>query len=193
MQDSEKHLIEAAQQGCVAAFEKLILPFESKMVSLAAGLLTPPDEAEDIYQEAMLNAYQALPKFRMQSQFSTWLYRIVVNTALASQRGLKQRFMRFLNGQAELNSKADDDGFLSTPASEETPEKDIHNAQLSQAIKIALASLSDKERAAFVLCHQQEFKVTDAAEVMLCSEGAIKSYLFRAREKMRTQLQVFMR
>lgn len=193
MQNPEKSLIQEAQQGSVRAFEQLISQVDKNMLSLAAGLVSCPYEAEDIYQEAMLKAFKALPRFRMESQFGTWLYRILVNTAISYRRKLKNNWVRLISSdqpEFEQNSYSNPNSQF---ASAENPESKLLNQQLSEAISKALEHLSDKERIAFVLCHQQEFKIGDAAQVMAVSQGAVKSYLFRAREKMRLQLQDFIR
>ena len=197
----EKDLIAAAQQGSVGAFEQLINQMERKMLSLAAGLATTPDEAEDIYQEAMLSAFKAMPKFRLESQFSTWLYRIVVNTAISSRRKLKNKLSRLIvtdRSSYDDNIDHKDMEHYGLPGSglaanglPNNPEAELMNEQLNRAIAQAVASLSDKERIAFVLCHQQDVKIFEAAQVMDCQEGTVKSYLFRAREKMREQLQAY--
>lgn len=187
LQHSETDLILAAQGGSVVAFEQLIVRSQSKMLSLAAGLAATPDEAEDIYQDAMLSAFKALAGFNRQSQFSTWLYRILINTALSRRRKIKHVFI-------SLFSSSDDEfSQVAQYNLTEGPEAELHNQELNRAIHRALGSLSDKERVAFVLCHQQEFKISEAAKVMICSDGAVKSYLFRGREKMRVQLTEYLR
>lgn len=191
MEALERDLIESAQQGNAAAFEQLISPLEKQMLSTAASLASSPDDGEDIYQDAMINAFKALPGFRMESRFNTWLYRILLNTAMGNRRKLKNRLSRFIfNDKTQTEENASQSAFESY-GHENNPEAVLLNAQLSSAINRALASLSDKERIAFVLCHQQELKMKEAARVMECSDGTVKSYLFRAREKMRTQLKAF--
>ena len=199
---NENELIIKAQNGCISSFERLIKQIDKKMLSLAAGLASTHDEAEDIYQEAMLTAYKALPKFRMQSQFSTWLYRIVVNTAISSRRKLRNKINSLIYGHSQgkrtgeystneygetwesYESFAPGDGI-------EEPDSAMINEQLSIAISKALSDLSERERIAFVLCHQQELKMIDAAQIMQCSDGAIKNYLFRARQKMQVALREY--
>lgn len=176
----QNELIDAAQRGSVRAFEQLIVNVEQEMLSLAAGLASYPDEADDIYQDAILNAYKALPKFRADSQFGTWLYRIVVNTALDYKRKLSHQLSRRLYSEDEQDIEYYDD-----------PTKNMENNQLSHSIHRALKLLSEKERVAFVLCHQQELTITHAAQIMKCTEGSVKSYLFRARDKLRKLLQEF--
>jgi len=192
---NENELIIKAQNGCISSFETLIKKIDKKMLSLAAGLASSHDEAEDIYQEAMLTAYKALPKFRMQSQFSTWLYRIVVNTAISSRRKLRNKINSLIYGHSQ-GKKIDVHGenwesyeSYSTGDEIDEPDSAMINEQLSKAIAKALSNLSERERIAFVLCHQQEIKMIDAAQIMQCSDGAIKNYLFRARQKMQVALQ----
>ncbi len=144
-----------------------------------------------VFQEAMIKAYNALPKFRMDSQFSTWLYRIVVNTALSSRRKLKNRLSKFIYSSEFLEKKDPEVCNEAFSKTNKGPENELLILQLNKAIKKALLSLSDKERIAFVLCHQQEFKIKEAAGVMRCGEGAVKSYLFRAREKLKKELAEF--
>lgn len=178
--ENQTQLIEAAQKGSVKAFEKLISQLQGNMLSVAAGLSQFVDDAEDIYQEAIINAYAALPRFRGDSQFSTWLYRITVNTALAYKRNTSNRLSRF---------EAAEDNAANSLRSDSSPQHYVENERLNAAISKAIDTLSDQERVAFVLCHQQELPIADAAEIMDCSKGAIKSYVFRSRNKLRKQLQ----
>ncbi len=194
---NEKELIIKAKEGCIRSFEQLIQKTDRKMLSLAAGLSSTHDEAEDIYQEAMLTAYKALPNFRMQSRFSTWLYRIVVNTAISSRRKLRNKINSLIYGHSTEGKFEENDSKIQgyenyAPARGiEEPDSIMINQQLGQAISNALSSLSEKERIAFVLAHQQELRIIDTAKIMQCSDGAVKNYLFRARRKMQVALQEY--
>jgi len=161
------------------------------MLSVAAGLASSPDEADDIFQEAMINAYRALPKFRSESRFTTWLYRIVVNAAMDHRRKLKSQFKYFVSDSIPKNSESTYGREYELYSTGETSETEMQNEQLSRAINRALKELSETEKIAFVLCHQQGLKMSEAAGIMRCSEGAIKNFLFRARAKMREQLKEF--
>lgn len=163
------------------------------MLSVAAGLASSPDDADDIFQDAMINAYRALPKFRKDSQFNTWLYRIVVNAAMDHHRKLKSKLKYFVSNTISTNSGETFENNYEQYSNGDTSESELHNQRLSQAISDALTYLSAKERISFVLCHQQGLKMEDAAGVMQCSVGAIKNFLFRARQKMREQLEPFTR
>ena len=138
MQNPEKSLIEAAQQGDIGAFEQLISQVEKSMLSLATGLVSCPYEAEDIYQDAMLKAYKALPRFRMESQFATWLYRILVNTAISNRRKLKNKLVHLVSSdQPDFRQDNYATPYLQN-ASEGNPESELLNQQLSEAINKAL-------------------------------------------------------
>ena len=155
------------------------------MLAVAAGVAHCPDDANDIYQDAMIAAYRSLPNFKSDSKFSTWLYRIVVNTALSHRRQLK----RVLQQLVSLKSSYDNQEYYCTDG--QTPESRMLSEELSEQINSALGKLAPRERMAFVLCHQQEFKLREAAEVMSCSVNSIKSYLFRARGTMQKQLKAY--
>ncbi len=184
--NEQLQLIEAAQRGSVGAFEQLIIGVERQMLALAAGLANFPDEADDIFQEAVLNAYRALPKFRGDSQFSTWLYRIFVNTAMRYQSKLSHRWSRHASPDYESETASE----YYSVSSKNSPHQEEESRQIGSAIHKAMQQLSDQERVAFVLCHQQEISISEAAAIMECSDGSVKSYVFRAREKMRKQLHM---
>jgi len=182
--DTQRAMIVLAQQGDTAAFERLIRPFADRMLSVAAGLAIHKHESDDIYQDAMMTAFRSIQSFKGQSQFSTWLYRVVVNTSISLQRKPSALLARLMSkAMSEHDIDVED-----LEHYELDPEQRLANQQLSTAINKALSTLSKQERIAFVLCHQQELTVNEAADVMQCSDGSVKSYLFRSREKMRAQL-----
>lgn len=185
--DTQSAMVALAQQGDTAAFERLIRPLADRMLSVAAGLATYKHETDDIYQHAMMTAFRSIASFKGQSQFSTWLYRVVVNTAISMQRKPSAILARLIS---KASSEHDVD-VEDLEHYELNPEQRLANEQLSGAINKALSTLSKQERIAFVLCHQQKLTVKGTADVMLCSEGSVKSYLFRSREKMRVQLSNF--
>lgn len=182
LQETEAELVDAAQNGNVAAFERLIRASERQMLAVAAGFAPTPDDANDIFQDAMLAAYKALPAFKLESKFSTWLHRIVVNTALSSRRKLQRRWRKMSALQAEYEQEEH-------YVDRQTPEAQALDAELNSRINRAMARLSDNERMAFVLCHQQGFRIREAAEIMRSSENAVKVMLFRARKKLQAELK----
>lgn len=181
LKETEEELVKSAQTGNIAAFERLIRLLESQMLAVAAGFAHTPDDANDIYQDAMLAAYRALPKFKMESKFSTWLHKIVVNTALSNRRKLKRTWQKMAAVQREYEHE---EKYVET----HSPESSMMDSELNRQITKALTKLTDTERIAFVLCHQQGFKIREAAEVMSCTDNSVKIVLFRARNKLKEQL-----
>ncbi|HBP99256.1 MAG TPA: hypothetical protein DD672_02110 [Gammaproteobacteria bacterium] len=90
LRETEDKLVRSAQASNIAAFERLVSSFERQMLAVAAWFAHTPDDANDIYQDTVLAAYRALPNFKLESKFSTWLHKIIVNTALSNRRKLKR-------------------------------------------------------------------------------------------------------
>ena len=181
LRETEEELVRSAQTGNIAAFERLVRAFERQMLAVAAGFAHTPDDANDIYQDAMLAAYRALPNFKLESKFSTWLHKIVVNTALSYRRKLKRTWQKMNAVQSEHEQQEKYvDGY--------GPDSSMLDDELGGQINKALNRLTDSERMAFVLCHQQGFKLREAAEVLGCSDNSIKVMLFRARKKLQEEL-----
>ena len=101
LKETEEELVRSAQTGNIAAFERLVRLLERRMLAVAAGFAHTPDDANDIFQDAMLAAYRALPNFKLESKFSTWLHKIVVNTALSNRRKLKRTWQKMAAVQSE--------------------------------------------------------------------------------------------
>ena len=181
LRETEDEFVRSAQAGDVAAFENLMRLLERQMLATAAGFAHTPDDANDIYQDAMLAAYKALPNFKLESKFSTWIHKIVVNTALSNRRKLKRTWQKMAAVQAEYEQ-------VEKYTDKRSPESNMLDSELSCAINQAMTRLSDTERIAFVLCHQQGFKLKEAAEVMSCTENSVKVVLFRARNKLKARL-----
>ena len=190
LSETEEELVKAAQAGNTVAFSRLIRAFEAQMLAVANGFTSDPADADDIYQDAMIAAFKALPRFKLESKFGTWLYRIVVNTALSHRRKLKRVWQRLAPNRSEEDGDILDEQAC---AQYETPEAEVLNRELNGRINQALESLTDKERMAFVLCHQQGFKIREAAEMLSSSDNLIKVSLFRARKKLRAELDQYQR
>ena len=181
LQETEEELVRSAQTGNIAAFERLVMALERQMLAVAAGFAHTPDDANDIFQDAMLAAYRALPNFKLESRFSTWMHKIVVNTALSNRRKLKRSWQKITALQTEYEHQEQ-------YVENQSPESTVLDGELNTQINRAMKRLTDSERIAFVLCHQQGFKLREAAEIMNCSESSVKVILFRARKKLKEQL-----
>jgi len=181
LQETEEQLVRSAQTGNIAAFERLVMALERQMLVVAAGFAHTPDDANDIFQDAMLAAYRALPNFKLESRFSTWMHKIVVNTALSNRRKLKRSWQKITALQTEYEHQEQ-------YVENQSPESTVLDGELNTQINRAMKRLTDSERIAFVLCHQQGFKLREAAEIMNCSESSVKVIFFRARKKLKEQL-----
>ncbi|NKB71350.1 MAG: sigma-70 family RNA polymerase sigma factor [Candidatus Latescibacteria bacterium] len=181
MDAEELTWIERAQEGDAWAFEQLVRRYEQRLLGLVCDIAGSLEDGQDVYQEALIAAYRALPRYRGESAFYTWLYRIGVNRALR----FRQQKRRWAALQVE-ETAVDSTGKV------EGPEEALLAAECRQQVQGALERASPQERAAFALCHHQGFKITEAAAMMDCSSGTVKSYLFRARSKVKAALAAYM-
>lgn len=182
MDEAERDWIRRARDGDGWAFEQLVSRYDGQILALARDMVGNVPDAQDVYQEALIAAFEGLPRFRQDSEFSTWLYRIAVNKALRF-RGQRQR-------RHVVHERSASDAPAATPAV--ATDRRVLEAELREQLDEALAALSGRERAAFVLCHRQGLRIDRAAELMECSAGSVKSYLFRGREKIRGALEAYM-
>ncbi len=189
MDEREKGLIIRAQNGDHYAFELLVSNYDRQVLNLAYSIVGSIEDAQDIYQEALISAYKALPKFKFKSSFFTWLYRIAVNKSITFKQKKLRTNTVSISKSDENSFSADHDLRISHT---DTPEHNSVNSELKDEIENAILNLSSKERMAFVLCHQQGHKIRETAELMDCTIGTVKSYLFRAREKLKSDLKSYM-
>jgi len=149
------------------------------------------DLVEDIAQETFIRAYRALPNFRGDSAFYTWLYRIAVNTAKKALMGLKRDPLLTESAMASMDE--DDDGGGSRVENElsdgETPESLMASRQVAQAVNEAIEALSDDLRQAITLREIDGLSYEEIAELMACPIGTVRSRIFRAREAIAIRLK----
>jgi RNA polymerase sigma-70 factor (ECF subfamily) len=167
--------VHAAQQGNRSAFEWLVRRHQPRALAVALGVLHHKEDARDACQEAFLRAYRALDRFDGQSQFSTWLHRIVVNICIDRLR-LKSASTVALDDVAGILPSDDD------------PARTVEGLQLGGRIGAALGQLSPKHRVALVLREVQGLSYQEIASAMDCSVGTVMSRLFHARKRMQALL-----
>jgi RNA polymerase sigma-70 factor, ECF subfamily len=184
-QDTE--LITKAQQGDITAFEELVFKYDKNVLSIAAQFVHSAEDAKDIYQEVLIRVFKGLPKFRFQSEFSTWMYRIATNVCLTHTAGRKKHFHRSFD---DRDDDADDGHHpLHTAVSDDPlPDEAVMNEELSRQLTTALERLSPQQRMVFTLKHLQGLKLRDIASMMQCTEGTVKKHLFTAMQRMRKHL-----
>jgi RNA polymerase sigma-70 factor (ECF subfamily) len=176
--DIDQQLVERVQAGDKRAFDLLVGKYQHKIIGLVGRYVYDHHEAMDIAQEAFIKAYRALPRFRGDSAFYTWLYRIAINTAknhLVS-RGRRPPDVDVDVADAEYFDGDNDLREL------ENPENSLFRDELELAVKKALDQLPEDLRAALTLREFEGMSYEDIAMVMDCPVGTVRSRIFRARE-----------
>lgn len=183
----DQQLVERVQQGDKRAFDLLVVKYQRKLARLLSQLVRDPAEVEDIAQETFIKAYRALPSFRGDSAFYTWLYRIGINTAknfLVSQgRKVPTIEGNFDNEDAENFEEAAKYKEVSTPESE------LMSKQVAQTVNKTLDSLPEELRTAIILREIEGLSYEDIASMMGCPIGTARSRIFRAREAIAEKLR----
>jgi RNA polymerase sigma-70 factor (ECF subfamily) len=175
---SDQLLVERARRGDRRAFDLLVLKYQQRIVKLVTRYVRDPSEALDVSQEAFVKAFRALPAFRGDSAFYTWLYRIAINTAKNHVASLQRRPVEY-----DLDTQDPDQHDLSVRLrEEETPEGLAMQEQLRQAISEAIAALPEELRTAIMLREVEGLSYEEIAEAMDCPVGTVRSRIFRARE-----------
>lgn len=184
--DHEEHaLIKEAQRGNLLAFDSLVHRYDKTVLRLAYSLVNNTADAEDIGQEVFVRVYRNLNKFRFDSAFSTWLYRVVVNYCINYRKKKSKARTHSLD---EPNEDRAPDWRPTLKGQELDPEASMLNQELSEQIDRAMAHLSKQQKTVFVLRHYHGLKLKDIADIMQCAEGTVKNYLFRATQKMQSLL-----
>ncbi len=175
---TDQQLVERVQKGDTRAFDLLVLKYQHKIFSLIGRYVRDADEVQDVAQEAFIKAYRALPNFRGDSAFYTWLYRIAINT---SKNYLVSRSRRPPGKDVEV----EDAEYYESGSSLreiETPESALFGAELKQVVETAIADLPEDLRTAVTLREFDGLSYEEIAEVMECPVGTVRSRIFRARE-----------
>jgi RNA polymerase sigma-70 factor, ECF subfamily len=185
MTDQEENdLILQAQRGNVLAFEQLVHTYDRHVLSLALSLMQNEEDAKDIYQEVFIRVYKALPKFRMDSKFSTWLHRIVTNVCLTHRSRRKRYEYTSLDQNKEGSLPLSE-----TLADKSSSDSRTRNTEIQERVQQAMHALSPQQKLVFSLRHFEGFKLREIAVRMNCAEGTVKKYLFTATERLREQLK----
>lgn len=174
----DQRLVDRVKEGDKKAFDVLVLKYQHKIVKLVMRYIRDPAEALDVSQEAFIKAYRALPKFRGESAFYTWLYRIAINTAKNHIVSMNRKPLDYdLDPQNsdgyEIPSKLRDD---------DSPEKILQREELREALEEAIDSLPEELRVAIVLREVDGLSYEEIAETMECPVGTVRSRIFRARD-----------
>jgi RNA polymerase sigma-70 factor, ECF subfamily len=188
--DADALLVERVKRGDVRAFEMLVVKYQRRIERLIGRMVRDSDLVQDIAQESFIRAYRALPQFRGESAFYTWLYRIAVNTAKKFLMDLKRDP---LVSETSLNQHQDDGDETSRVESEltdgETPEALLASKQIAREVNAAIGALSEDLRQAITLREIEGLSYEEIADVMNCPIGTVRSRIFRARESIAERLR----
>ncbi len=180
----ETELIEAYQAGDASAFDELVDLYKQRAYSLAYRWAQNREDALDICQEAFLRMYRALDKWRPRSSIFTWLYRVIINLSIDLRRKkVRERFIP-LEGQNGDSPHV----VVRVPASDISPWQAAEVKELGQSIRKTAMLLPKRQQKAFVLRFYEGLHIREIAQIMRCSEGAVKASLFQAVRKMRRML-----
>ena len=185
-QTSDQLLVQTVQQGDRRAFDALVLRYQQRIVKLVMRYVHDPVEAQDVAQEAFIKAYRALPSFRGDSAFYTWLYRIGINTAknyLVAQGRRAPTSTQFDSEEAETFESADQLRDINTP------ESLLMSKQIGKTVNDAIDALPEELRTAITLREIDGLSYEEIAKIMDCPIGTVRSRIFRAREAVAERLR----
>jgi RNA polymerase sigma-70 factor (ECF subfamily) len=182
----DQELVERAQRGDKQAFGLLVEKYQRKLARLLSRFVRDPAEVEDVTQEAFIKAYRALPKFRGDSAFYTWLYRIGINTA--------KNYLMAAGRRAPTSTGVDSDEAEGLAEGEQlrdinTPESLILSREIGDTVNATMEGLPEELRTAIQLREIEGMSYEDIAQIMNCPIGTVRSRIFRAREAIAEQLK----
>lgn len=187
--DVDAALVERVRQGDARAFEMLVVKYQRRIERLIGRMVRDTDLVADIAQETFIRAYRALPQFRGESAFYTWLYRIAVNTAKKALVDLKRDPLVVEAAMAG----ADDDDETSRrgmePTDMATPDALLASKEIAATVNAAIDALSEDLRQAITLREIEGLSYEEIADVMNCPIGTVRSRIFRAREAIAQRLR----
>lgn len=182
---TDQHLVEQARNGNAKAFDELMHRYHSRIYALLYNMTSNKEDAEDLLQDVFWKAWQALPRFKGQSSFYTWVYRIAVNRAINFVRKRKRRTGLSLD---HVDLGVERDPSLVEMASGNTPLHQAKLGELQEKLNAALQVLSEKHRLVVVMHDIQGIPHNEIAEVLNCSPGTVRSRLFYARQQLQAEL-----
>ena len=183
--EEDQQLVERVQRGDKRAFDLLVLKYQHKILSLVTRFVRDPHEAQDVAQEAFIKAYRALPNFRGESAFYTWLYRIAINTA-KNQLASRNRKPREVDASVEDVEFYEGEHALKDI---DSPERLLLRDEIEATVNQSIQQLPEDLRMALTLREFEGLSYEDIAEVMQCPVGTVRSRIFRAREAVDKALQ----
>ncbi len=187
--DADALLVDRVKRGDVRAFEMLVVKYQRRIERLIGRMVRDADLVQDIAQESFIRAYRALPQFRGESAFYTWLYRIAVNTAKKALMDLKRDPLVLESSRAGSDEGEETSRAENELSDGETPEALLASKEIAGAVNEAIEALSEDLRQAITLREIEGLSYEEIADVMNCPIGTVRSRIFRAREAIATRLR----
>lgn len=184
--DVDAKLVARVQAGDKAAFDLLVLKYQRKILRLLSRMLRDQSEIEDVMQEAFIKAYRALPQFRGDSAFYTWLYRIAINTARNWMASQSRRPSSPGLPQSEDGETFDE---IDNLTDNNTPESLLASREIAESVNESIQALPEELRTAIVLREIEGLSYEEIAQAMGCPIGTVRSRIFRAREAIAAKLR----
>jgi RNA polymerase sigma-70 factor (ECF subfamily) len=185
---SDRELVQRARGGDREAFRQLVERYQRKVAALALGMLRNQEDALDVVQETFTKAYQSLDRFKGDSSFYTWVYRIASNLCIDHQR----RQSRVTHLPYESDERAPSgigEGMLVDGAPHDQPFDRTRNAQLGERLRAAIAELTPEHRAVILLREVDGLSYEEISQVLQCPKGTVMSRLHYARRQLQTRLR----
>jgi RNA polymerase sigma-70 factor, ECF subfamily len=180
--DADQLLVDRTLAGDQRAFEFLVVKYQRRVERLIARLVRDADRVPDIAQETFIRAYKALPSFRGEAQFYTWLYRIAVNTAKRELMQMKNDPLVYESSRVGQGEEDETYSLNHELTTDDTPEALLASRQIADAVNQALALLPEDLRQALVLREMDGLNYEEIAQIMQCPIGTVRSRIYRARE-----------
>jgi RNA polymerase sigma-70 factor, ECF subfamily len=180
--DSDLMLVERTIAGDQRAYELLVIKYQRRIERLIGRMVRDVDLVEDIAQETFIRAYRALPKFRGDAQFYTWLYRIAVNTAKKALMDMRRDPVVFEGALRGADEEDETSRPENEPSTDETPDMVLAAKEIAMVVNAAMDALPEDLRQALSLREIEGLSYEDIAQLMNCPIGTVRSRIFRARE-----------
>ena len=187
--ETDEQLVERAQAGESAAFDELARRYTNIVYRVLYKILRHDEDTQDALQDTFVSAYRALPRFRKDAKFSTWIYRIATNAALMKARARRTNLVSLDHPTEDEDAR----GAWELPDGSATPDQDILSDETRRVMEDAIQALPPEQRAAFVLHDIQELSSAQTAEAMGITVSAVNSRLHRARVFLRDRIGRYVR
>jgi RNA polymerase sigma-70 factor, ECF subfamily len=187
VEPSDAELVKRCQGGDSSAYNELVIRYRNKAFTMVYGMVQNEQDAWDLAQEGFVKAWRSIHRFKGESSFYTWLYRIMTNVTIDSLR------RKGIHGETEFDDRiapsSVEPGSRTTPSTVPLPHKKLEQIEIRQRIDEAISKLSPEHRAVIVMKEIEDLQYSEIAEILKCSIGTVMSRLFYARKKMQSLLR----